>query len=326
MDIASSKLYFEVQRDVIFLPCKSVPYKVALKIFSYLDPKTLSRACLVCSSWKRAAEADSIWQDLTKRKWVISERELIKNWKKAYIAKLRTFPHDVVKFGFGTYPFRNGNRYEGQWDNNQRHGYGRMIYYVNTGRLDSFVETYEGEWNRGKKQGSGRYIWSNGDIYEGEFFEGRREGRGVMIAINNDRYEGEWRDGQLNGFGKVIKAKYVYEGDFSGGEKDGIGVITYDNNSKYEGGFKDGNKHGTGRDISPTGVVWEGEYFNGKRREEEVLIPPDQAPVLDWKDRGEDSERLYLRRERRKKLAIQQPERVIPRRRRKKPPFVMPSR
>jgi hypothetical protein len=58
----------------------------------------------------------------------------------------------------GTYIFRNGNKYEGEWTGNQRHGYGRMVYYTNGTRLDPFVESYEGYWQRGKKNGLGRYF------------------------------------------------------------------------------------------------------------------------------------------------------------------------
>src|SRR5690349_13624036 len=117
-----------------------------------------------------------------------------------------------------------------------------------------------------------------------------------MFQMNGDRYEGEWKDGQLHGFGKAIKAKYVYEGDFQNGEKDGMGVITYDNTSKYEGSFKDGNKHGYGKDFLGNGQTWEGEYFNGKKKEE-IIIVKDQALSLDWKDVPEDPDRLRDRKE-----------------------------
>jgi len=301
---------------------RALPYKLALKIFSYLDVKSLCRACRVCTTWKRLGEAEPLWQDLVKRKWMISEREPIKNWKKAYQSKLKTFPHDSMKHGCGTYTFKNGNRYEGDWDTNQRHGYGRMIYFTTTGRLDATIETYEGHWMKGKKYGTGRYYWSNSDRYDGDFVDGRREGNGIMIQVNQDRYEGVWKDNQLHGFGKAIKAKYVYEGDFVNGEKDGVGVITYDNGNKYEGDFKDGNKHGFGKDFLSNGQTFEGEFFKGKHKEE-IVISKDQALTLDWKDVPEDGERLKDRRDRRKKLLKR--DRNGAKRRRKKPPFVMPG-
>jgi len=228
---------------------------------------------------------------------------------------MKTYPHDISKHGCGTYTFKNGNRYEGDWDTNQRHGIGRMIYFTTTGRLDAVIETYEGQWERGKKNGIGRY--------DGEFVDGRREGTGIMMQVNGDRYEGEWKDGQLHGFGKAIKAKYVYEGDFVNGEKDGVGVITYDNGAKYEGGFKDGNKHGFGKDFLANGQTWEGEYFNGKKKEE-IIISKDQALTLDYISTPVDTERLRDRKDRRKKLLKRGADRNGAKRRRKKPPFVMP--
>jgi hypothetical protein len=65
---------------------------VALKIFSYLDVKSLCRAAQVCSSWKKLADADSLWQLIVKSRWAHSEREQIKNWKNSYQAKLVLLP------------------------------------------------------------------------------------------------------------------------------------------------------------------------------------------------------------------------------------------
>jgi len=72
------------------------------------------------------------------------------------ISLKRVFDHDSLKNACGSYTFRNGNHYEGDWLNNQRHGYGRMLYYSNTNPLDNFIEVFEGEWKKGKKNGYGR--------------------------------------------------------------------------------------------------------------------------------------------------------------------------
>lgn len=103
-------------------------------------------------------------------------REQIKNWKQAYRSKLVMFTSVNDKAGCGCYAYKNGNRYEGDWEDNLRHGYGRMMYYIKTHPLDSCLETYEGDWVRGQKSGYGRFTFANGDRYEGEFTEGRREG------------------------------------------------------------------------------------------------------------------------------------------------------
>lgn len=146
-----------------------------------------------------------------------------------------------------------------------------------------------------------------------------------MILINGDRYEGNWKDGQLNGFGKCIKANNsVYEGEYLNGEKDGNGIITWANGNKYEGGWKDGNKHGFGKDIFINGKKWEGEYFHGKKKED-IVIPKDQALEVDWKDQINER-RIKDRKDRIKKILSNSSNLVTHKRRRKKPPFVIPNK
>ncbi len=67
---------------------KTLPYKVALKVFSYLDVKSLCRVCLVCKGWKFLAEAESLWKDHVYVKWSVPPNQLIKNWKKTFQSKL----------------------------------------------------------------------------------------------------------------------------------------------------------------------------------------------------------------------------------------------
>jgi len=53
------------------------------------------------------------------------------------------------------------NRYEGQWVQGVRHGFG-TFYYANG-------SIYKGEWQRNTKQGRGRHTFEDGRIYEGPF-------------------------------------------------------------------------------------------------------------------------------------------------------------
>jgi len=143
----ASKLFTEQQQDFLITDTKWLPYKVVLLIFSFLDAKSLCRSSLVCKSWKKMSKTNVLWKDLVKRRWALDERETIKNWKKSYQHRLRFFKEEKLPTsGCGTFTFRNGNRYEGDWENSTRHGYGRMLYFVNTNPLDSFIETYEGDW------------------------------------------------------------------------------------------------------------------------------------------------------------------------------------
>jgi len=72
--------------------------------------------------------------------------------------------------GKGAKTYRNGNKYEGEWQANQ--------------------------WN-----GSGTFTWSNGDVYKGGFEQGAKHGHGTMDWVNGDKYVGEWKINKRNGNG-----------------------------------------------------------------------------------------------------------------------------
>ncbi len=66
--------------------------------------------------------------------------------------------------------YYDGRRYEGDYKNNKRNGYGVMIY-----------------------QDGGKY--SEGSRYEGNWVDDKRNGQGVMIYLNDSRrLKGEFKD------------------------------------------------------------------------------------------------------------------------------------
>lgn len=72
--------------------------------------------------------------------------------------------------GIGTYVFKSGNKYEGQWRNCKREGWGRVTF-------------------------------SNGDVYEGDFFDNEFHGKGTYYFNNGTKYEGEYVNGkEMNGY------------------------------------------------------------------------------------------------------------------------------
>ena len=92
----------------------------------------------------------------------------------------------------------NGDRYYGDYVDNQRTGKG--IYIWANG------DRYEGEFYEGMRDGRGKYIWANGDRYEGDYMENQRDGEGTYIWANGDRFQGEFYEGK-RGEGKVTRAK-----------------------------------------------------------------------------------------------------------------------
>jgi hypothetical protein len=64
------------------------------------------------------------------------------------------------------------NVYEGEWENNQRHGNGTMRYVSGN--------VYEGQWENHQRYGIGTMFWNNrGERYSGEWVRGKMHGHGL---------------------------------------------------------------------------------------------------------------------------------------------------
>ena len=58
----------------------------------------------------------------------------------------------------GTYHYSNGDRYEGEWRDDKRHGKGVVTYAGPNGTVQ---EKYEGDWVDGKMHGWGKYFYAD---------------------------------------------------------------------------------------------------------------------------------------------------------------------
>jgi len=70
-----------------------------------------------------------------------------------------------MKQGFGIQIYKNGDKYEGMWEQNKRHGQGTYWKHIG-GKL--------------KRE------------YTGDWVEDERHGRGTLFSTNGDRYDGFW--------------------------------------------------------------------------------------------------------------------------------------
>ena len=70
---------------------------------------------------------------------------------------------------------KNGDRYEGEWQFNVRHGMGKMFYALGEGVTEA---SYNGSWAGGKRSGLGILTMANGDRYEGHWLDDKKEGPG----------------------------------------------------------------------------------------------------------------------------------------------------
>jgi len=70
--------------------------------------------------------------------------------------------------GKGVLMYANGNRYEGEWENDVINGHGTLFY--------ADGDKYEGQWSQGKMHGTGTYTYADGDQYTGEWCDDQRHG------------------------------------------------------------------------------------------------------------------------------------------------------
>jgi serine/threonine-protein kinase PpkA len=138
--------------------------------------------------------------------------------------------------GSGTYLFKNGDKFTGEWKNSNI--YNRGTYYYENG------ERYVGEFEDGKINGTGTYYYNSGNHYEGTWKDGIKSGTGThYYAARGERYEGEFKDN----------------------EPHGRGTYYYKNGDRYEGEWQNGRKHGEGRYYSRNGKSYTGLWENNKK-------------------------------------------------------------
>ena len=62
-------------------------------------------------------------------------------------------------------------------------------------------DKYEGDFVDDKKHGKGVYVYANGDKYEGDWLDGKKHGKGVITFADGNKYEGDFVDGKFHGKG-----------------------------------------------------------------------------------------------------------------------------
>ena len=94
-------------------------------------------------------------------------------------------------------------------------------------------EKYEGQWKNCKRDGFGTQIWPNGDYYEGEWINDKIQGRGKLTHINGDFYDGEFENNEANGYGCYSQANGAhYEGEWKNNKKYGKGNEIYSESNR----------------------------------------------------------------------------------------------
>ncbi|KAL4491280.1 hypothetical protein ABPG72_021666 [Tetrahymena utriculariae] len=183
--------------------------------------------------------------------------------------------------------YQNGDKYEGQFKEDMRHGKG--IFYYNE---QSICKKYDGEWVNDKKEGFGVFEWRNGDRYEGQNKNNLRNGKGIYYYNEQSiwkKYDGEWVNDKKEGFcvfewrnGERYEGYYKndlrngkgihyyneqsngkkYDGEWVNDKIEGFGVFEWRNGDRYEGYYKNDLKNGKGKYYYKNGTKLEGLWIN----------------------------------------------------------------
>ena len=202
---------------------------------------------------------------------------------------------------WGSWTYENGRRYEGEWQNNMRHGKGTLTWpdgsrYEGEWRNDMAHgkgnlawldgERYEGEWRSDKKHGRGTYIWLDGRYYEGEWQNNMRHGMGTLTWPDGERFEGEWQNDMAHGRGSnTWPDGSRYEGEWLDDKMHGKGTYIWPDGSRYEGEWQNDMAHGRGSITWPDGKRYEGEWQNDMAHGRGSITWPDgERYEGEWRD------------------------------------------
>ena len=101
-------------------------------------------------------------------------------------------PNEYFHKCFGSFTTSDGDKYVGEWQNDEYHGKG-VYHYLAANRYKG--NKYFGEFRFGKANGKGTYVWADKSYYEGEFKDGKSHGRGIHYYPNGIIHrEGVWEN------------------------------------------------------------------------------------------------------------------------------------
>ena len=90
---------------------------------------------------------------------------------------------------YGIYKWSNpSDRYEGEYLNGNRHGFGTYIY--------ANGNKYSGEYKNDRPNGKGTITFSSGEKYIGEVKNGKRHGSGTYFFTDGERLTGTWNENE----------------------------------------------------------------------------------------------------------------------------------
>eukprot|EP00429_Kryptoperidinium_foliaceum_P006917 CAMPEP_0176023548 /NCGR_PEP_ID=MMETSP0120_2-20121206/11491_1 /TAXON_ID=160619 /ORGANISM="Kryptoperidinium foliaceum, Strain CCMP 1326" /LENGTH=652 /DNA_ID=CAMNT_0017356715 /DNA_START=21 /DNA_END=1977 /DNA_ORIENTATION=+ len=164
-----------------------------------------------------------------------------------------------LRHGHGVLTLLDGTKHDGEWTEDERHGPGTE-YWVDGTVIKS---TYD----RGVRSGRVSMRWPDGSEYNGDFTKGHASGEGRLVRVDGTVYEGQFRDDCISGQGCMEwKGGVRYVGEFAKNKRDGYGTIEWPSGwwASYTGHWKESQQHGFGMLVDRTGAEFRGHFREGK--------------------------------------------------------------
>jgi hypothetical protein len=120
-------------------------------------------------------------------------------WKDGKLPSL-TMKNCTSNKNYRKYVWENGVYYIGEFQNDKRHGFGKIFYLNDT--------IFVGKWADGY-QVKGKIIRRGRLIYDGFIQNGMRHIFGKRFHKDGTVYEGEWKNGKRHGRGQITRKKIV---------------------------------------------------------------------------------------------------------------------
>ena len=142
---------------------------------------------------------------------------------------------DGLREGNGTYTYFKeegpGNRYEGEWLANKKHGIGKMTF--------GGVGEYFGRFENGKRHGEGVFKYNKtGNVYSGSWKYGIKNGHGEFIFNDTKmKIAGNWDNGKITQGKWIFPNGTYFEGPFVNNYPKGEGVWHFVNGNTVKGDF-----------------------------------------------------------------------------------------